>query len=231
MSCSGGRYVIDDDGDVPDVQEVLWQYPKMTMTWMSMLANSYGFDFHGDPVPRRRLGIYFHGANGTMYCDYGMHKIVPEGDRMQGVETPPVSIPSSPGHEIEWVNCIKTRQQPSCSVFYHTKVDVPLVLGQPLLQTGPLDRLRSQNGQDHRRRGGRQGGRARVSRSLEVPGSVFGIVLCDLHSDGERRATPSTDTVTAYKQIRDQRCLHVYRHSRTGRSSDISAPSFFPRWS
>jgi hypothetical protein len=98
------------------------------MTWMSMLANSYGFDFHGDPVPKRRLGIYFHGANGTMYCDYGTHKIVPEGDRMQGVETPPVSIPPSPGHEIEWVNCIKTRKQPSCSVFYHTKIDVPLVL-------------------------------------------------------------------------------------------------------
>jgi predicted dehydrogenase len=129
ISCSGGRYVIDDDGDAPDVQEVLWQYPNLTMTWMSMLANSYGFDLHGDPVPTRRLGIYFHGTNGTMYCNYGMYKIVPEGDRMKGVETPPKSIPPSPGHEIEWVNCIKTREQPSCSVFYHTRIDVPLVLG------------------------------------------------------------------------------------------------------
>ena len=129
VSCSGGRYVIDDDGDAPDVQEVLWQYPEMTMTWMSMLANSYGFDLHGNPVPTRRLGIYFHGTNGTMYCNYGMYKIVPEGDHMEGVETPPKSIPPSPGHEIEWVNSIKTREQPSCSVFYHTKIDVPLVLG------------------------------------------------------------------------------------------------------
>ena len=54
-SCSGGRFVIKDDGDAPDVQEVLWKYPKCTMTWMSSLANSYGFDLHGNPVPQRRL--------------------------------------------------------------------------------------------------------------------------------------------------------------------------------
>ncbi|MFH1922155.1 MAG: Gfo/Idh/MocA family oxidoreductase [Planctomycetota bacterium] len=135
-SCSGGRFVIDDDGDAPDVQEILWQYPSMTMTWMGMLANSYGFDFHGDPVPRRRLGIYFHGAGGTMFADYGMFKIVPEGDRMEGLEVPEPSIPPSPGHEREWLDSIKSRQQPSCSVFYHTKVDVPLVLANLSLKLG-----------------------------------------------------------------------------------------------
>ena len=136
ISCAGGRFVIDDDGDAPDVQEILWQYPEMTMTWMGELANSYGFDLHGDPVPRRRLGIYFHGVNGTMYCDYGMFKIVPEGDRMDGKEPPEKSIPPSPGHEREWLDSIKSRQQPSCSVFYHTKIDVPLVLANLSLELG-----------------------------------------------------------------------------------------------
>jgi predicted dehydrogenase len=135
-SCSGGRFVIQDDGDAPDVQEVLWQYPDRTMTWMGMLANSYGFDLHGDPVPRRRLGIYFHGLNGTMYCNYGMFEIVPEGDRMADKEAPEPSIPRSPGHEREWLDCIKMREQPSCSVFYHTKVDVPLVLANLSLRLG-----------------------------------------------------------------------------------------------
>lgn len=129
VSCSGGRYVVEDDGDAYDTQEILWQYPEMTMTWMSTLANSYGFDLHGNPVPQRRLGIYFHGLNGTMYCDYGMYKIVPEGNRMDGMKPPEKSIPPSPGHEREWLDCIKTRRQPSCSVFYHTKIDVPIVLG------------------------------------------------------------------------------------------------------
>jgi len=128
VSCSGGRYVVVDDGDAYDTQEILFQYPKLTMTWMSTLANSYGFDL-GSGKPARRLGIYFHGLNGTMYCNYGMYKIVPEGGRMKDLEPPEKSIPPSPGHEREWLDCIKSRQQPSCSVFYHSKVDVPLVLG------------------------------------------------------------------------------------------------------
>ena len=135
-SCSGGRFVIQDDGDAPDVQEILWQYPNMTMTWMGALANSYGFDLHGEPVPRRRLGIYFHGVNGTMYANYSMFKIVPEGDRMKGMEPPEQSIPPSPGHEREWLDSIKTRKQPSCSVFYHTKIDVPLILANLSLKLG-----------------------------------------------------------------------------------------------
>lgn len=129
VHCAGGRFVIRDDGDAPDVQEMLFQYPNLTMTWMSSLINSYGFDLHGDPVPKRRLGIYFHGLDGTMYCNYSMHEIVPEGDRMKDRTPPEPSIPPSPGHEIEWVNCVKTREQPSCNVDYHIKIDIPIVLG------------------------------------------------------------------------------------------------------
>ena len=47
---------------------------------------------------------------------------------MDGLEPPEKSIPPSPGHEREWLDAIKSRQQPSCSVFYHSKVDVPIVL-------------------------------------------------------------------------------------------------------
>jgi predicted dehydrogenase len=136
ISSSGGRFALQDDGDVYDNHEVLWRYPKLTMTWMSSLTNSYGFDLHGEPVPKRRLGIYFHGTNGTMYANYSMFKIVPEGDKMKDMQVPPPSIPPSPGHELEWLNCIKTRQQPSCSVFYHTRVDVPIVLSLLSLKLG-----------------------------------------------------------------------------------------------
>jgi predicted dehydrogenase len=135
-SASGGRFILQDDGDAYDNHEVLWQYPKLTMTWMSSLTNSYGFDLHGQPVPQRRLGIYFHGTNGTMFADYGMFKVVPEGDKMKGLEPPPKSIPPSPGHEREWLDCIKSRQQPGCSVFYHVRVDVPIVLSLLSLKLG-----------------------------------------------------------------------------------------------
>ncbi|MGQ9732565.1 MAG: Gfo/Idh/MocA family protein [Candidatus Zipacnadales bacterium] len=128
-TCAGGRYILDDDGDAYDNQDILWRYPKLTMHWWTSTTNSYGFDFHGDPTPRRRLGIYFHGTNGTLFADYGMHKVVAEGDKMDGMTPPEPSIPPSPGHEREWLDCIKSRQQPSCCPDYHVRVDVPIALG------------------------------------------------------------------------------------------------------
>jgi predicted dehydrogenase len=127
-SSAGGRFVVQDDGDAYDHHEVLWQYPNLTLTWMSSLTNSYGFDFQGEPGPKRRLGMYFHGSQGTLISDYGSFRIVPEGDRMKDLPPPPKSIPPSPGHEREWLDCIQSRRQPSCNVAYHVKVDVPIAL-------------------------------------------------------------------------------------------------------
>jgi predicted dehydrogenase len=126
-SCSGGRFVLKDDGDAPDVQEVLWQYPHLTMTWMMSCCSSYAFDFgHGKPA--RRLGIYFHAFKGALIADYGRHEVVAEGDMLKDKTPPKPTLAPSPGHEREWLDCIKTRQQPSCSVAYHWKVDIALTL-------------------------------------------------------------------------------------------------------
>lgn len=136
ISATGGRYITKDDGDAYDNHEVIWRYPNLTMTWMSSLTNSYGFDFVREQKSQRRLGIYFHGVNGTLLTDYSTHQLLPEGDRMKGMKTPPKSIPPSPGHELEWVECIKSRKQPSCNPGYHVKVDVPIELSVLSMKLG-----------------------------------------------------------------------------------------------
>jgi hypothetical protein len=136
VSASGGRFIIHDDGDAYDNHEVLWRYPELTMTWMQSSTNSYGFDFLRGQESRRRLGIYFHGVNGTLMTDYSEHKILPEGDRMKGMETPSKSISSSPGHELEWLDCVRSRKQPSCNPEYHFLVDAPIQLSTLSLKLG-----------------------------------------------------------------------------------------------
>jgi len=137
ISASGGRFIVKDDGDAYDQHEVLWRYPNLNLTWMMSLTNSYGFDVERDGTAHVRVGAYFHGVNGTLYTDYaGNFKVLPEGDFMQGKEAPLKSIPPSPGHEREWLDCIKSRQQPSCNPAYHVKVDVPLVLSVLSLKLG-----------------------------------------------------------------------------------------------
>ncbi len=130
VSSSGGRYVCRDAGDAYDTQETVVQYPGLTLTWMMSQINSHRFDLTG------RVGIYFHGLNGTLFSDYGTRQILPDGDRMADAAEPEKSIPDSPGHEREWLDCIRTRQQPSCNVFYHHNVNVPIVLGNLSVKLG-----------------------------------------------------------------------------------------------
>lgn len=144
VSATGGRFIIDDDGDAYDNHEVLFKYPGLTLTWMQSSTNSHGWAFQGmdkkglgyETGARRRLGIYFHGANGTLITDYNDHILIPEGDRMKGLDTPPKSISSSPGQELEWLDSIKSRKQPLCNPEYHVKVDLPIQLSTLSLKLG-----------------------------------------------------------------------------------------------
>jgi len=134
-TCIGGRDVIHDDGDAPDVQEITWRYPKLTMTWMMNCANSFAFDF-GRGKPARRLGIYFHALNGTLFSDYSRHEIVPEGDLLKDSTPPPQTIPPSPGHERQWLDSIKSRVEPDSTINYHYKVDLAITLAGISYQLG-----------------------------------------------------------------------------------------------
>jgi len=136
VSASGGRFIIHDDGDAYDNHEVFIKYPNLTMSWMISLTNSYGFDFVNEQKSQRGLGIYFPGVNGTLQTDYSNHLIYPEGNSMDGMRTPPVSIPPSPGHEKEWLECLKSLIQPSCNPAYHARVDVPIQLSTLSLKLG-----------------------------------------------------------------------------------------------
>lgn len=136
ISSSGGRFTLKDCGDAYDTHEVLWQFPNCTMTWTTSLVNSYGFDMQEAAGITRRLGIYFQGVNGTLVTNYKHHKIIPEADRMSATPEYPKVVPYSVGHHREWLDCIRSRRQPSCSVEYHHKIDLAINLSLLSLQLG-----------------------------------------------------------------------------------------------
>ena len=75
---------------------------------MLQLVNSFGFDLQGrDNATRRRLGVYFHGVNGTLFADYGSHKIVPEGEKRR----PPVFLVYTPDVKVEAIKIAKSMRQ------------------------------------------------------------------------------------------------------------------------
>lgn len=136
-SSTGGRFLLEDPGDCPDTIETQWQYPGVTMTWAMSLVNSYGFEFQTKNEIRRRNAIYFHGENGTLLvADYGQLRVIPEGDRMPPAPTTQETVPPSPGHQREWVDCIRSGKLPSCNPNYHHKLNVACALSNLSLQIG-----------------------------------------------------------------------------------------------
>jgi hypothetical protein len=55
---------------------------------------------------------------------------------MKGMETPAQSIAPSPGQELEWIECIKSRRQPSCNPGYHIRVNAPITLSVLAMKLG-----------------------------------------------------------------------------------------------
>lgn len=126
ISAAGGRYVVGGDGDAPDTQDLLWQYPGLTMRWHFSQFNHHGYEFDNTT---RALGIYFHGLNGTLRTNYGAREILPQIEGLDVADEPEAVIPPGTVHEFEWLECIRNGTQPSCNADYHLKVDLPLTLG------------------------------------------------------------------------------------------------------
>ena len=98
---------------------------------------------------------------------------------MKDLQAPPKSIPPSPGHEREWLDCIKSRQQPSCNPVYHVRVDVPIMLSLLSLKLGRSIRF---DPATEKIVGDPEAARLAVPeipRALEVPEAVSGwLVRC-----------------------------------------------------
>ncbi len=126
ISAFGGRFIMDNDGDAPDTQDMLFDYGHLILRWHCNRINHHGYEFGSQA---RSLGTYFHGLNGTLRSDYGSREVTPQNDSLDPEAEPPQVIPDGMNHEHEWLLGIREGTQPSCNMEYHLKVDLPIVLG------------------------------------------------------------------------------------------------------
>lgn len=133
---SGGRYATDSLADVPDTLQVTWEWPHLLMTWEMLQQSSFHFGV-GEPGPGRKLGIVFHGKEGTLLANYGLCQVLDKKGKLVEGATYPQSVSRSPGHQREFINSIKTRQECSCSFQNHLPMHAALNLAHLALR---LDR-------------------------------------------------------------------------------------------
>ncbi len=139
----GGRFALEDDGETPDLQDAMWQFPGFTLNCAIREANA----MRGDPAAR---GQIYLGTKGSMvlagnYEIFPENKIDPVNDipRFQGqpaggpvytATRPTPWIEASKGgvasdarygtggedtmamNERDWLTCMASRKPPVCEV-------------------------------------------------------------------------------------------------------------------
>jgi len=138
VSASGGRFALDDAGEVPDVLQATFEYPGFVLSYECTLLSAFGT---GGRTPGRQYyrsngpddrpnGIAFYGSNGTLLADRWGFEIMPELQpgrkaseqerylpelfRMKREEE---STPDSTAlHVANFFDCIRSRRRPVADV-------------------------------------------------------------------------------------------------------------------
>lgn len=116
---SGGKYAYpDSDMETPDTMSALYEFDDFMMVWEHNAGLSRG-PFGQDH------GVAFYGDYGTLFVNRSGWEVYPEEDRQEGgrivYETEKIPFQSPKGnsrdqHAVNFVDCIKSRNQPVCDV-------------------------------------------------------------------------------------------------------------------
>ena len=60
----------------------------------------------------RGIGAFFEGDKGTLICDYNTRELTINGEKMGDIASVPITNPRSPGHQQNFIDCVKLRGQP-----------------------------------------------------------------------------------------------------------------------
>lgn len=71
VTAIGGKYAVDDNREIPDTLEVLWEYPRTLVTFSQYNANAA-------PADAQKAEVEIRGAKGTMYIHGNRWEVIPE---------------------------------------------------------------------------------------------------------------------------------------------------------
>jgi predicted dehydrogenase len=145
VTAMGGKFALEDNREIPDTLEVLWQYPGNTLvTFTQINANGAG-------STARPGEIEFRGTKGTLYVQWNGYEIVPElltpnefparsplrreKDRLyrkgSKAEIKPKKASGKDAtdlHARNFLDCVKSRQKCNCDIETgHRSTTTPLI--------------------------------------------------------------------------------------------------------
>jgi len=107
---------MDDSGPV---QIIPPEDPKAQRGVRYVYANGIEVIHGSDPNPpttRRGVGVTFVGSDGRIFVDRGFKASDPKEIIAQPLGEKDVHLYKSPGHQRDWLNCVRARKRPLCDV-------------------------------------------------------------------------------------------------------------------
>jgi predicted dehydrogenase len=127
---SGGKYVLTDNSETPDTQTTVYEFPSYTLIWEHKVG--IGVGLNGRP-----WGISFSGTEGTMILDDRGWEIIPEPKKKSlEAQKYPGSPDARSAHVRNFLDCVKSRQQPVENLAVGHHVSTVAHLGNIALRSG-----------------------------------------------------------------------------------------------
>ena len=126
----GGIFIADDDRTTPDTMQTLYRFPKWQLQWEQRQGNENGLDGGKDN------GSEFVGENGTLIVDRSAVRWFPKDDDEETYPGPGATVRGSIPHWQNFLDCIKTREQPRSDIVSQAKTTMLCHLGNISYQTG-----------------------------------------------------------------------------------------------
>ncbi len=116
-------------GDTPEWIDVDYDFEDLEILWTTNPPDIPG-------AADMSIGAHFIGEQGTLTCNYGSRVIRINGEEMENLDEVPKSITRSLGHQQNFIDSIKSRQQPQSNLSYARKMTLPMHLGLISWQLG-----------------------------------------------------------------------------------------------
>jgi Oxidoreductase family, C-terminal alpha/beta domain len=90
VNATGGRFSLKDDGEMPDVLQVTYEYPGFVLSYETLNMNGHGLGGRSPDMKYymmrgkedRPHGEAFYGTNGALFCDRIGFEIYPEPESL-----------------------------------------------------------------------------------------------------------------------------------------------------
>jgi predicted dehydrogenase len=128
-SC-GGKFVLDDNSETPDSQVTVYEFPNYTLIWEHKAGLNNG-------LYNRPWGVEWSGTEGNIILNDEGWEIRPEKQKANlDNQRKPGSPDPRPAHVRNFLDCVKSRQQPVLNLGIGHHVSSVAHLGNIAYRTG-----------------------------------------------------------------------------------------------